>query len=229
MRKIAEAVRRQIQQDPIAYDALLGGVLNCRAYAKQILKPVGEWCMKPVQLDTLVTILTRLRHVLLKEARDQKRQPVIPDFSISSLTLKTGLSEMAYELTQDIQKVTRWIEEYPKQKDAMVITIRGNHELAILAPMKLILDAQKAFPKRAPKGVIHGIAAVTVTYPSQEYLFISGITYALIRQLALQRINLVEKCSTYSEETFFVAEEDATAAFECLKPFLTSNKHPHKP
>lgn len=229
MRTIAEAVRRQILHDPVAYDALVDGVLNCRAYAKRCLEPVSAWCLKPVKLDTIVTALTRLRQTLLKEAKDQKQPPLIPDFSLSSLTLKTGLSEIAYDLTPESEALTRWVEAYPKQKDALVITIRGNHELAIIAPMMLVLDLQKAFPRRTPKGVVHGVAAITVTYPSQEYLFISGITYALIRQLALQRINLVEKCSTYSEETFFVAEDDATPALECLKPFLTSNKHPHKP
>ncbi len=220
MRTIAEAVRRQILHDPIAYDALLDGLLNCRAYAKRILEPVGAWCLKPVQLDTVVTSLTRLRQALLKEAKDQKRAPLVPDFSLSSLTLKTGLSEIAYDLASDSEALTRWLEAYPKQKDALVITIRGNHELAIIAPMTLVLELQKAFPRHKPKGVALGVAAVTVTYPSADYLFTPGITYALIRQIALQRINLVEKCSTYSEETFFVAEEDAAATFECLKPFL---------
>lgn len=225
MRLIAEAVRRQVQHDPIVYDALLAGLLNCRAYAKRIIGPVSDWCKKPVKLETIVTALTRVRRTLQEAERDRAKPPLVPDFFISSLTLKTGLSAIAYDLTPDIDQLTHWIEVYPKQTDAMVITIRGNHELALIAPMQLILDVQKAFPHHRPKEMVHGVAAVTVTYPSKEYLFTSGITYALIRQLALQRINLIEKCSTSSEESFFVAEEDATAAFECLKPFLNEIKN----
>ncbi len=220
MRLIAEGVRKQVLQDPIAYDALVAGILNCRAYAKSIVKPVGDWCRKPVKIDTVMAVLLRLRRTLQQTQQETGRLPLIPDFSISSLTLKTSLAEIAFDLTKDIDQVTHWLEAYPKQKDAMVITIRGNHELAIIAPHQIVLDLQKTFPRRKPKGVALGLAAVTVTYPSADYLFTPGITYALIRQIALQRINLVEKCSTYSEETFFVAEEDAAATFECLKPFL---------
>lgn len=214
MRLIAEAVRRQILLDPIAYDALLAGFLNCSAYAKQILEPISAWCLKPVKLETIVTILTRLRHTLAT------KPSLVPDFFISSLTLKTGLTEIAFDLTDDSDRLTHWVEAYSKPKDALVITIRGNHELALIAPVVMVHELQKAFPKQKPKGIAPGLAAVTVMYPSPEYLFTPGITFALIRQLALHRINMVEKCSTYSEETFFVAEEDAAATFECLKPFL---------
>lgn len=227
MRKITEATRRQLLQDPIAYESLLAGLLNCRAFAKKILKPVSEWCMKPVQLNTVVVILSRLRQTLLQEQKTSQLPPLVPDFSISSLTLKTGLTEIAFDLNEHSDRITHWLEAYPKKKDDMVITIRGNHELAIIAPMIIVFNLQKAFARVKPKGIASGLAAVTVTYPSQEYLFMPGITYALIRQLALHHINMVEKCSTYSEETFFVAEEDAVAAFECLKPFLEQNKNSH--
>lgn len=226
MRLIAEGVRRQIIQDPIAYDALVAGILNCRAYAKQLVEPVSNWCAKPVKVDTIMTILLRLRRSLQQDQQTAGKPALIPVFHVTSLTLKTGLAEIAFDLTKDIDQVTHWLEAYPKQKDAMVITIRGNHELAIIAPHQIILDLQKTFPRRKPKGVALGLAAVTVTYPSADYLFTPGITYALIRQIALQRINLVEKCSTYSEETFFVAEEDAAATFECLKPFLKTKSDP---
>ncbi len=227
MRKITEATRQSLFQDPIAYEALLAGLLNSRAFAKQILKTVSNWCMKPVQLNTVVTVLSRLRKTLLEEQRSKRLPPLVPDFSISSLTLKTGLTEIAFDHNENGDKITRWLEAQPKKKDDMVITIRGNHELAIIAPTAVVHHLQKAFPRIRPKGVAPGLAAVTVTYPSEEYLFMPGITYALIRQLALHHINMVEKCSTYSEETFFVAEEDAAAAFECLKPFLVQNKNSH--
>lgn len=214
MRLITDAVRRELELDPIAYDALLAGLLNGRAYAKQITKNVSTWCHKPVKVTTITTILARLRQTL------QIKPAIVPNFYISSLTLKTGLSEIAFDLTPKSQEITQWLEAYPKKKDDMVITIRGNHELAIIAPMMIIHELRQAFPRLKPKGIAPGLAAVTVTYPSPEYLFMPGITFALIRQLALQRINMVEKCSTYSEETFFVAEEDAAATFECLKPFL---------
>ncbi|MBP9762707.1 hypothetical protein KBD34_03765 [Patescibacteria group bacterium] len=223
MRLIAQAVRRQIELDPIAFDALLAGILNCRAYAKQILKPVSDACLKPVQLNTVLRSLLRLRKTLERDRFDHKRLPLIPKFFISSLTLKTGLSEIAYDLTPKVDQLTHWLENAPKEKDTLVITIRGNHELALIAPLPMIHELQKAFPRQKPKGLVTGLAAVTVTYPSADYLFLPGITYALIRQLALHRINMLEKCSTYSEETFFVAEEDAAATFECLKPFLKAN------
>ncbi len=220
MRLIAEAVRRETQLDPIAYDALLAGILNCRAYAKQLVKPVSEWCHKPVQVDTIMKALLRLREQLKTQEQQNKRPPLVPNFYISSLTLKTGLAEIAFDLSKTSDQITRWLEAYPKEKDALVITIRGNHELAIIAPLAIVQKLRKAFPRQKAKGLVIGLAAVTVTYPSPEYLFMPGITFALIRQLALRRINMVEKCSTYSEETFFVAEEDAAATFECLKPFL---------
>jgi hypothetical protein len=69
--------------------------------------------------------------------------------------------------------------------------------------------------------VLADLAGLTIRFPA-KYLHVPNTTFALLRPLALNRINLVEVVSTYTELTLIVAERDLERTFVVLNRFKGS-------
>ena len=72
------------------------------------------------------------------------------------------------------------------------------------------------FKPQKPKALITDLVSITVRF-DDVYIWIPNVTYALVRQFALSRINIVEIISTYTELTFMVRQNDLERAFAILQ------------
>jgi hypothetical protein len=90
----------------------------------------------------------------------------------------------------------------------------------LILPATLQGEVLKIFKGEAPTLVLENLASLTLRFPSR-YLHTPNTTFALLRPLALNRINIVEVVSTYTELTVIVAEKDLQAAFAVLSRLPT--------
>ena len=99
----------------------------------------------------------------------------------------------------------------------------GVNELSIIVPEELSALVLKIFDKQKPKLFINKLASLTVHY-GEKVLNTPNVTFAIIRPLALKRINIIEIVSTYTELTFIVAEKDLQETFLTLNTLLRMQK-----
>ncbi len=218
MIKVANIVQEIVTASEIALSALNAGYLNLSAYAHTIKSEVEKRSKKSVRHGTIVVALSRLAKSL------PARPPILPDVKAENMAVRTGLVEIAFDKTKDNRNLLRSLYQKEQFLAADFFTAtHGVNELAIIVPEELSALVLKIFDKQKPKLFIDKLASVTVRY-GEKVLTIPNVTFAIIRPLALKRINIVEIVSTYTELTFIVSEKDLQETFLTLNTLLRSPK-----
>ncbi len=218
MLKVANIVEEIINGSEIAHSALSAGLLNLSAYAKTIRSEVERKTRKEVRHGTIVVALSRLSKTL------SKRAALLPKVRVENLSVKTGLVEIAFDRNKANRNLLRSLYQNEQFMEADFFTVtHGVTELSIIVPENFTKTVLKVFSRQKPKLLIDKLASLTVRY-KEDCLFTPNVNYAVMRPLALKRINIVEIVSTYTELTFIVGEQDLQEAFLILSKLF----HPAK-
>lgn len=209
---ITDIIKSIIVNDEIAYEALRLKLLNCNAYARIIHKSVEDARMEYVQVDTISTILRRLQN-------DQEFLKAIkPKFKLNNLSIKAPLFEITYDLVNFNYHELNKIVEKINPNDDFITLSRGNKEISVICSEKVyhnIIDKIKA----KPKIIIDNLGAVSTSF-SEEFFHEPNLIYAILGELGIKRIDLIELISTYTEITFIVKNEDISKTLNALNKLL---------
>lgn len=216
MLKVSDAVKNKLLESESALTSLSHGILNLSAFAKQIQKDIERATLKPVKLGTIVAALARL-------ARDLESLPLIgPPVVLKDIAVKSGLCEIAFEQTESnrlsLQKL--YDSKMLSPTDFFTAT-HGVGEIAIVTSdrhKQLVFDT---FANQKPKVVADKLCALTVRF-SEHYLETPGQTFWLVRKVAIERINIFEVISTYTELTFLLHERDINRGLAVFTPYLSA-------
>jgi hypothetical protein len=213
MNTLSGYVREILDESEVALSALLDGVLNLSAFAKKIQPEVARRARRDVSVGTIVVALCRY------EVDVRKRGNLCPKVRVETISTRTGLAEVTFAKTQANKSHLRALHEKTELLDADMLTITsGIREISLIVPMALVAAVRKVFRGESPTLVLENLASLTVRFPA-KYLHTPNTTFALLRPLALNRINLVEVVSTYTELTIVVAERDLERSFVVLNRF----------
>lgn len=215
MKPIAAVVREIVDESEVILTTLSSGVLNLSAYAKQIKSEVGRRAKKEVPVGTIVVALCRY------EFDAKKRAPLCPKVKIESISTRSALAEVTFAKSATNKGRLRALHENERLSDADMLTVTsGIREISLIIPAALKPEVIKVFKGDKPTMVQDNLASLTLRFPSR-YLHTPNTIFALIRPLALHRINIVEVVSTYTELTVVVAEKDLQAAFAVMSTIPT--------
>ncbi len=216
MIKVPSVVQELLQNDEVALEALLAGLLNFSAYADVIHKKVEKLTFKPVKRGTIVVSLTRL-------AKKGKLQPQLrPDVKITNIRLTSSLAGLSFKKTADLQRNLAVIHPFNISVNDLFAVTQGVGEITIICSEESKQELLKHI--KAPiKSQLHNLAAITVQIP-KEYIHIPNVYHVLISSLASKRINIVELVSTFTEISFVVNKEDMETAFKMLNMYFTKEK-----
>jgi hypothetical protein len=216
MRPIATHVREILDESEVALTAMVEGYLNLSAYAKKIQPEVQRRARREVSVGTIVVALSRY------EIDARKRSRLTPRVAIESVSTRSALAEVTFLRTPVSRSKLRTLHENARLLEAEVLAVTsGVREISLILPATLIEDALKAFQGEKPTLVVENLASLTLRF-SPRYLNIPNTIFALLRPLALNRINIVEVVSTYTEITMIVAQKDLQAAFAIVSKFPTA-------
>lgn len=208
MRPVASIVREVLDESEVALTAFLDGYLNFSAYAKRIQPEVERRAKKEVAVGTIVVALSRYEIDAKK-----KRAPLTPKVKIESVSTRSALAELTFSKTQANRARLRALHENEKLADADLLTVTsGIREISLILPAALKGEVLKIFKGDSPTLVLENLASLTLRF-STRYINTPNTTFALLRPLALNRINIVEVVSTYTELTVVVAQKDLQTAF----------------
>lgn len=214
MIKVIDIVREILMSSEIALSSLSNGYLNLSAYAASIQKEVERRSFKEVKVGTIVVALSRIAKTL------ERKQELMPEFTINSIAVKTGLVEFTFEKTKSNQDKLQSLYQNDEffAADFFAVTT-GVGELNIVLPEGLKKSLLKVFGKQKPRLFLENLVGLTVRFDDwciQE----PNIIFSLLRPLALKRINILEVVSTFTELTFIFHEDDMQAALATLSPMM---------
>ncbi len=214
MRKVSDAVRNQLMNSESALTSLTEGVLNLSAYAKKIQKEIEKETMKPVKIGTIVAALARM-------SQDIDALPVIcPPVKLLDIAVKSGLCEFAFEQSEaNRMSLQKLYESKSIAASDFFTATHGIGELALVASDKYRTHILKLFQPQEPKLVSEKLCALTVRF-AEHYIDTPGQTFWLVRKIAIERLNIVEIISTFTELTFLLHEKDINKAFAVFTPHL---------
>lgn len=210
MIKISHAVEKIVESSEIARSALAGGYLNLNAFARTISKDVERTTKKPVKIGSIVAALSRLSRTLKKGA------PLLPDVTIDTLSVRSGLAELVFNKTPDNLATLRRLYQDARLRTADFLAVsQGTGEITIVAVEQAIAPIRILFGRQKPKVFITGLSGLTVRF-ADEYINMPNVFYSLLRNLAMKRINIIEMVSTYTELTFVMKDRDLELAFRTI-------------
>lgn len=211
MLKVSTIVEEIVYTSEFAQEGLDNGCLNLSAYAQSIKALVEVKTKKPVKLGSIVASLSRL------SARNAKAQkPFVPEVEAHNLVSRSGLAEITYVKTPDNQKlVSKLYSDYKFTGSQFFVVTLGLSEISIITTEELTEDIEIMFGNQKPKLFLMNLASLSMQ-TSESGIETPNQFYAIIRHFALQRINIVEFITTYTELSFILDQKDLKQAFNLL-------------
>ena len=210
MLKVATAVEEIVKTSEFAMQGLENGCLNYSAYAEIIVKRVEKRVKKPVKPGTIVAALRRL------SLKSGTAKPYEPKIEAHNIITRSDLTEIAYVKTPASQRlVNKLSADTTFTNSPFFVVTQGVGELSIITTTELAEQIQELSAPLRPRLFLTGLAGLSMQ-TTETGIETPNQFYTIIKQFALQRINIVEFVTTYTELTFVLAERDLKQAFNLL-------------
>lgn len=211
MISISDALVEIIQKQPFIEEGLSRGIINCSAYAREIRPLIEKKLYKPTGEGAIVMALKRLSQKLNKNNQQNN------SFNLTNLTVRSNLTEFTFlnsEILADKQR--QLFNELAGKKDIFCTVSQGVRETTFIVNQEAALALSKIFSKENILATIKNLSSITIQLPI-ETVTTSGVYYQILKLLALEKINVVEVISTYTEITIVFNDKDIDKAFSVLK------------
>lgn len=209
MIKVTDTVLEILQSSETALEAMRTGVLNLRAFARQILPQVESKTFKPVKVGTIVVALFRISKTL------GNIEPLQPQIILEELSIKSPLSDITFENTRENARLAHTFSRLLEDVDGHFFTVtQGVNEITFIVSDDLRPKLLNHFPHK-PKSIFENLVGVNVRF-SEDYLQQPNVIYAILAKLAAKRINVIEIVSTYTGLMIVIENDEMELAISQL-------------
>lgn len=205
---ISEAVRKILARYPYLEEYMALKIINNRALARAIYRDVRREC-GDVKLQSVVTAVRRFP---VAKARGEKNK-IFRILSKSEVNLRYDIGAATIMLDQEVPKKLNELRREIGEETYMLI--QGIQTLTIVAEEKTLSFFEKLFNRKITE-IKRGLASIVVMSP-REIIKTPGVIAHLASILALEKINVVEMMSSYTETSFIVEEGNALRAIEVIR------------
>lgn len=205
---ISEAVRKILARYPYLEEYMALKIINNRALARAIYRDVRRECGE-VKLQSVVTAVRRFP---VAKARGEKNK-IFRILSKSEVNLRYDIGAATIMLDQEVPKKLNELRREIGEETYMLI--QGIQTLTIVAEEKTLSFFEKLFNRKITE-IKRGLASIVVMSP-REIIKTPGVIAHLASILALEKINVVEMMSSYTETSFIVEEGNALRAIEVIR------------
>ncbi len=213
MTSIPNIVEEIIKRKPFLENALIQGLVNLSALARQLKPEVEKAADRAVNEGAVVMALNRLvpRLELLSNIKLQK---VIEN--IGDIVVRSNLADLTYRNSRSLyQCQARLLDAIQQNKEAFCTFSRGINETALVVSSSLIPEVEEIFRAERQLAKKTALSSITIKLPDENSLY-PGVYYYIFKELAWENINMVELISTTNEFTVLVHNDDIQRAFSIL-------------
>lgn len=204
--QISELVRRALAKYPQLGEYMERGIINTRALARAILPEVRREHGGEVKLQSMVTAVRRFP--ASKGRPEREGLPRI--LSGSDVNLRYDVGAVTVGLNSGTLAKVKGLPAL-----GGLIMIQGIETLTVVAEEERLNDLEDLFAGDVIE-MKRSLASIVVKSP-REITQTAGVIAHLANVLALERINIVEMMSSYTETCFVVEEERALRCVEIIR------------
>ncbi len=213
MLTIPNAVEEVIKKKPFLEGALVEGLVNLSALARQLKPEVEKKVGKEVNDSAVIMALNRLvpRLELMSAMKFKK---VVEN--IGDIIVRSNLADYAFVNSPTLyEKQAQLLERVRNVKDLFCTFSQGIYETTLVVSSAIAPMVEDIFKNETNVSQTHNLSSITVKLP-MENTVCPGVYYYIFKELAWDNINIIEVISTTTEFTVVVSDEDIHRAFTIL-------------
>lgn len=213
MISIPTAVETVIKKRPFLEGALVEGLINLSALARQLKPEIEEIVGKEVNDSAVIMALNRLVP-RLESTMAERAQSVVEN--IGDITVRSNLADYTFLNSSTLHHTqAQLMEKINEMKNIFCTFSQGIYETTLVVSESLTDTIEELFTEEKMISKNSKLSLITVKLPSDNTLY-PGVYYYLFKELAWDNINLVEVISTTNEFTIVVSDKDIHRAFAVL-------------
>lgn len=216
MLTIPNVVEEVVKKKPFLEGALIEGLINLSALARQIKPEVEHKIGKPVNESAVIMALNRLVP-RLEITSSIKFKKVIEN--IGDIIVRSNLTDFTYanspELYSRQESLLREIHGSLPSGDLFCTFSQGIYETTLVVSNSIAPTVERIFQPEKLITKSENLSSITIKLPSENAIC-PGVYYYIFKELAWDNINITEVISTTNEFTVVVSDADIHRAFTIL-------------
>ena len=214
MLSIATKVERIVLESSFLTEGLRRGLINLSELARQLQPQLESDLWKPVGQAAVVMALRRVAERLPELPGPSRAIALVR--KTGELTTRTELTEYTFRNTDSIHECHRaLLAKAEPLRGAFVTVTRGVNEVMVICSRTLTPVVEQVFAGERLLARQDNLNAVTL-HLNPDTSREPGIYHAILKQLAWDKINLVNMICTYTELTLLLEQDQTGAAFSVL-------------
>ena len=213
MLTIPNAVEEVIKKKPFLEGALVEGLVNLSALARQLKPEIEKKVGKGVNDSAVIMALNRLvpRLELMSAMKFKK---VVEN--IGDIIVRSNLADYAFSNSPTLyERQAALLGRVRSMKDVFCTFSQGIYETTLVISSSIVPLVDEIFADEHNIAKTIDLSSITVKLPSENTIC-PGVYYYIFKELAWDNINIAEVISTTNEFTVVVSDADIHRAFTIL-------------
>ena len=213
MLTIPNAVEEVIKKKPFLESALVEGLINLSALARQLKPDIEKKVGKEVNDSAVIMALNRLvpRLELMSAMKFKK---VVEN--IGDIIVRSNLADIAFANSPTLfEKQAELLGRIRNLKDVFCTFSQGIYETTLVISTSILGLVEEIFTRETQIAKTDNLSSITVKLPTENTIC-PGVYYYIFKELAWDNINIAEVISTTNEFTVVISDQDIHRAFTIL-------------
>lgn len=214
---ISEEIKKIVLSSPFLEEGILKGIINLSALAREIKPQIEKTLMKKLSDSAILMALKRFSDNMEGEALiavETKKK-------LGDISVRSNLMEFTFLKSDTIfEKQKLLMMGIENKRDNFFTFTQGIYELTIISGTDLKEQIEDVFKGETLKKKLLNLSAIIIKLPP-ESVDQPGVHYSILKQLAWNKINVVEVVSTFTEFIVILSRNDIDRAFSILLNFLS--------
>lgn len=213
MNTLPNIVEDIIKKKPFLESALVEGLINNSALARQLRPEIEKRLGKEINDGAIIMALNRLvpRLGLMSTIKFKK---VIEN--IGDIIVRSNLADYAFMNSNGLYtKQAILLEKIKSMKDTFCTFSQGIYETTLVVSSAITPMVENIFTDEKMISKTTNLSSITIKLPTENSLY-PGVYYYIFKELAWDNINITELISTTNEFTVVVSDNDIQRAFTIL-------------
>lgn len=213
MLTIPHAVEEVVKKKPFIESALVEGLINLSALARQLKPEVERKVGKEVNDSAIIMALNRLVPRLERIAYLNTREVV---HNIGDIIVRSNLEDYTFRNSATLYKCqAELLQRVHEMKDIFCTFSQGIYETALVVSSSISSLVGDIFSGEQKLSQGSNLSSITIKLPL-ENTNCPGVYYYIFKELAWDNINVLEVISTTNEFTLVISDSDIQQAFTIL-------------
>jgi len=212
MRTIGEIVKQLIRETPYLEEALQEGLVNVSSLSRKLSPQVEKELHKKVQTGAIVMAIKRYDPGYNYNLNFGLKQFVS---NLGDFIVQSGLMHYTFENSNTLTLRQRELINSIAGDQIYYSVSRGIFETTVVVSNSTSQLVEEIFSKEKLIFQKYGLSSITLRLPKKRDET-TGFFYFILKNLAMEKINIEELISTTNEFTILVSEDDIDRAFSIL-------------